>query len=89
MNCRNSEFDLNALNHVAEEADIEPEIDLLDPAQQDWRDAIRISAAVRKTYLGTSMEQTIVYIQRDFRSYGMELIHLAEFITPLWDTLVC
>ena len=34
------ELDLNALEHVAGGANIEPEVDLLDPAQQVWRDAI-------------------------------------------------
>ncbi|MBQ9900867.1 MAG: hypothetical protein IJM51_00555 [Clostridia bacterium] len=81
------ELDLNALNHVAGGANIEPEVDLLDPAQEEWRAAIRSSAQARKTYEGTSLEQTIADIQNDYRSYGMELIHLAEFLTPIWDTL--
>ena len=31
------ELDLNALEHVAGGANIEPVVDLLDPAQQAWR----------------------------------------------------
>ena len=81
------ELDLNALEKVAGGANIEPEVDLLDPAQQDWRDAIKSCAQARKTYVGTSLEQTIADIQSSYRSYGMELIHLAEFLTPIWDTL--
>ena len=45
------------------------------------------SAAARKAYLGTSLEQTIADIQSSYRSYGMELIHLAEYLTSVWDTL--
>ena len=82
------ELDVNALKNVAGGEKIEPEVDLLDPAQQVWRDSIRSSAAARKTFAGTSLEQTIADIQNSYRSIGMELIHLAEFLTPLWDTLV-
>ncbi len=49
MNDRIKELDLNALERVAGGANIEPVVDLLDPAQQDWRDAIRNSAAARKS----------------------------------------
>lgn len=88
MNDKIKELDLNALNHVAGGANIEPEVDLLDPAQEDWRAVIRNNAAARKKYEGTSLEQTIADIQSSYRGYGMELIHLTEFLTPLWDTLV-
>ena len=81
------ELDLNALEKVAGGANIEREVDLLDPAQEDWRSAIRSSAQARKFHVGTSLEQTIADIQSSYRSYGMELIHLAEFLTPIWDTL--
>lgn len=81
------ELDLNALEHVAGGANIEPEVDLLDPAQQAWRDAIRSSAQARKIHAGTSLEQTITDIQSSYRGYGMELIHLAEYLTSVWDTL--
>ena len=81
------ELDMNALEKVAGGANIEPEVDLLDPAQEEWRSAIRSSAAARKAYLGTSLEQTIADIQSSYRSYGMELIHLAEYLTSVWDTL--
>lgn len=87
MNDRIKELDLNALENVAGGANIEPVVDLLDPAQEEWRSAIRSSARARKTYAGTDLEQTIADIQNSYRSYGMELIHLAEFLTPLWDTL--
>ena len=81
------ELALNALEKAAGGANIEPEVDLLDPAQQDWRDAIKSSAQARKTHAGTSLEQTISDIQSSYRSCGMELIHLAEYLTPIWDTL--
>ena len=41
------ELDMNALEKVAGGANIEPEVDLLDPAQEEWRSAIRSSAADR------------------------------------------
>ncbi len=81
------ELDLNALEKVAGGANVEPVVDLLDPAQESWRDAIKSSAQARKTHAGTSLEQTISDIQVSYRSYGMELIHLAEYLTPIWDTL--
>ena len=81
------ELELNALEKVAGGANIEPEVDLLDPAQELWRGNIKSSAAARKAHLGTSLEQTIIDIQSDYRSYGMELIHLAEYLTSVWDTL--
>ena len=43
------ELDLNALENVAGGANIEPEVDLLDPAQEVWRDGIKSSAAARKS----------------------------------------
>ena len=81
------DIDLKALENVSGGANISPEVDLLDPAQQDWCDAIRSSAQARKMHLGTSLEQTISDIQSSYRSIGMELFHLAEFLTPIWDTL--
>jgi hypothetical protein len=81
------DLDLKALEKAAGGANIKPEVDLLDPAEQDWRSGIRSSAESRKMYVGTSLEQTIADIQSDYRSYGIELIHLAEFLTSVWDTL--
>ena len=82
-----TELDLNKLEHVAGGENLPPVVDLLDPAQEDWREGIRSSAQARKKHLGTSLEQTIIDIQKDYRSYGTELIHLAEFLAPIWDTL--
>lgn len=88
MDDKIKELELKALEHVSGGANIEPQVDLLDPNQEFWRDTIRNVAAARKTHLGTSLEQTIADIQSSYRDLGMELIHLSEFITPLWDTLV-
>ena len=82
------ELNLDDLNKIAGGEKFPAEVDLLEPAQQMWRDAIRSSAAARKSFAGTSLEQTIIDIQESYRGVGMELIHLAEFLTPLWDTLV-
>lgn len=81
------ELDLNALNNVAGGENLPAEIDLLDPAQEVWREGIRSGAQARKSYLGTSLEQTIADIQESYRSLGTELLHLAEYLTPIWDTL--
>ena len=75
------------LDRVAGGENCPAEVDLLDPAQEVWREGIKSSAQARKADLGTSLEQTITDIQNSYRSYGTELIHLAEFLTPIWDTL--
>jgi hypothetical protein len=82
------ELNLDELSKIAGGETLPAEVDLLDPAQEMWRDAIRSSAAARKTFAGTSLAQTINDIQESYCGVGMELIHLAEFLTPLWDTLV-
>ena len=87
MNDMMKDLDLKVLEKVSGGANILPEVDLLDPAQQEWCDAIRASAQARKIHLGTSLEQTINDIQSSYRSIGMELIHLSKFLTPIWDTL--
>ena len=81
------ELDLNALNSVAGGEKLPSEIDLLDPAQEIWRDGIKSSAQARKSYMGTSLQQTIADIQESYRDLGTELIHLAEYLTSIWDTL--
>ena len=81
------ELDLNVLNNVAGGEVLPAVIDLLDPAQETWREGIKSSAQARKSYNGTSLEQTIADIQNSYRSLGTELIHLAEYLTSIWDTL--
>ena len=81
------ELDLNALNNVSGGEKLPAVIDLLDPAQEAWRSGIKSSAQARKSYNGTSLEQTIADIQDSYRSLGTELIHLAEYLTSIWDTL--
>ena len=87
MNDMMKDLDLKVLEKVSGGANISPEVDLLDLAQQEWCEAIKASAQARKINLGTSLEQTINDIQSSYRSIGMELLHLAEFLTPIWDTL--
>ena len=81
------ELKLSDLEKIAGGEALPSEVDLLDPAQEVWRSGVRSSADARKSYLGTSLEQTIIDIRESYRSLGMELIHLAEFLTPIWDSL--
>ena len=81
------ELNLDELNKIAGGEKLPSEVDLLDPAQEDWRAAIWSSAEARKSYAGTSLAQTVIDIQESYRGLGMELIHLSEFLTPIWDTL--
>lgn len=87
MNDMMKDLDLKTLEKVSGGANISPEVDLLDPAQQEWREAVRASAQARKIHLQTSLEQTVDDILSSYRSIGMELFHLTEFLTPIWDTL--
>lgn len=82
-----AELDLNSLNKVAGGIQIPESVDLLDPAEEEWRTIMKIVAQTRKSYLGTSLEQTIIDMQNSYSAQGMELIHLAEYLTPIWDTL--
>lgn len=38
-------------------------------------------------FLGTGMDQTISDVQESYRSIGLEIIHLREYIVPIWGTL--
>ena len=81
------ELNLDDLNRIAGGEKLPAEVDLLDPAQEDWRAAIRSSAEARKSYAGTGLEQTVIDIRESYRSLGMELIHLSEYLSSIWDTL--